>query len=62
MLRKNIKIIRLSNKLDYIKLGLYRVKKVLGLVIYKLDLSKKIGIYLSFYISVLELVNPETLI
>ena len=51
---------RLSNKLDYTKLRLYRVKKLLGLVNYKLDLPKKISIYLFFYIFILELVNPET--
>ena len=62
LLRKNIKITRLSNKLDYRKLGLYRVKRVLGLINYKLDLLKKIRIYLFFYILVLELVNPETLV
>ena len=60
LLRKNIKIIRLNNKLDYTKLGLYRIKRILELVNYKLDLPKKIRIYLSFYILVLKLVNPET--
>ena len=53
---------RLNNKLDYTKLKLYRVKKILRPVNYKLNLSKKIRIYLSFYVSILELVNPETLI
>ena len=62
LLRKNIKAIKLSNKLEYTKLRLYRIKKVLGLVNYKLDLSKKIKIYLSFYILVLKPANPETLI
>ena len=32
------------------------------LVNYKLDLLKKIRIYLFFYILILELVNPETLV
>ena len=53
-------MIRLNNKLDYTKLGLYRIKKILGLINYKLDLLKKIRIYLSFYIFILKLVNPET--
>ena len=44
------------------KLGLYRVKKVVELVNYKLDLLKKIKIYLSFYILILKLINPETLV
>ena len=60
LLRKNIKTIRLNKKLDYTKLELYRVKRVLRLINYKLDLLKKIRIYLSFYIFILELVNPET--
>ena len=62
LLRRNIKTIRLNNKLDYTKLGLYRIKKLLGPVNYKLDLSKKMRIYLSFYIFVLKLVNPEKLV
>ena len=60
LLRRNTKIIRLSNKLDYIKLGLFRIRKILGLINYKLNLLKKMRIYLSFYILVLKLVNPET--
>ena len=36
LLRKNIKTKRPSNKLDYIKLGPFKIKKKMGLVIYKL--------------------------
>ena len=32
LLRKNIKTIRLSNKLDYTKLRLFKIRKILGLV------------------------------
>jgi hypothetical protein len=38
LLRKNIKIKCLSMKLDYTKLGLYKIQKVLGLLIYRLKL------------------------
>jgi hypothetical protein len=38
LLWKNIKIKRLSTKLDYIKLDLYKIWKVLSLLIYKLEL------------------------
>jgi hypothetical protein len=38
LLRKNIKTKRLSIKLDYIKLSLYKVRKVLDLLIYELKL------------------------
>ena len=62
LLRKNIKTIKLSNKLYYTKLGSFRIRKILGLINYKLDLLIKIRIYLFFYILVLELVNPDTLV
>ena len=55
-------MIRLNNKLNYIKLGLFKIKKILKLINYELDLLIKIKIYLFFYILVLELVNPDTLI
>ena len=38
LLQRNIKIIRLSGKLDYIKLRLFRIKKVLRKDNYELDL------------------------
>jgi hypothetical protein len=38
LLWKNIKIKRLSTKLDHIKLNLYKIRKVLGLLTYKLKL------------------------
>ena len=49
LLRKNIKTTKLSNKLDYTKLGSYRIKKILGLINYKLDLSKKISVGIPAY-------------
>jgi hypothetical protein len=39
LLWKNIKIKRLSTKLDYIKLSPYKIRKVLDLLTYKLELS-----------------------
>ena len=62
LLRKNIKIIKLNNKLDHTKLGSFKIRKILRLINYKLDLLIKIRIYLSFYILVLEPVNSDTLI
>jgi hypothetical protein len=38
LLQKNIKTKRLSMKLDHIKLGLYKIRKVLGPLTYKLTL------------------------
>ena len=46
LLYKNFKSRRLSKKLDYVKLGLFKVFKKIMEVIYKLDLLKKIKIYL----------------
>jgi hypothetical protein len=42
--------------LDHKKLGLFKIKKVIGLVNYELVLPRIINIYLVFYISLLELV------
>ena len=52
---------RLNDKLDYKKLGLFRINKVVGLVNFRLSLLKIINIYLVFYISLLELVLPRAL-
>ena len=54
-----IQTIRLSDKLDFIKLEPFKIKKILELVTYKLDLPDSIRIARIYYILVLELVNPE---
>jgi hypothetical protein len=54
LLRKNIKIKRPSDKLNYTKLGLFKIIKKLGLVIFKLKIPEGIRIYPVFYISLLE--------
>ena len=61
----NIKIIfiqttRPSNKLNLTKLGPFKIIRVLGLIIYKLDLPDSIRITKIRHISVLELIDPET--
>ena len=53
---------RPSGKLDYIKLGLFRIEKVLEKDNYKLNLLREISIWLRFYILVLKPVYKETLI
>ena len=55
LLRKYIKIKRLSDKLNYIKLRSFKIKKVLGLILFKLKLLVSIRIYPIFYKSLLEL-------
>jgi hypothetical protein len=54
LLRRNIKIKRPSDKLNYTKLGLFKIIKKLGLVIYKLKILKSIRIYPVFYVLLLE--------
>jgi hypothetical protein len=47
--------------LDHKKLGLFKIKKITGLVNYELVLPKTINIHPVFYISLLELVLPGVL-
>ena len=54
LLRKNIKIKRLSNKLDHMKLRLFRIRKKLGPVTFKLILPKEMRIHPVFHKSLLE--------
>jgi hypothetical protein len=56
LIQRNIQIKQLSIKLDHKKLGLFKIKRVIGLVNYKLVLPKTMNIHLVFYISLLKLV------
>jgi len=47
----------LSKKLNYIKIGLFSIKKNKGLINYKLNFLINVKIYLIFYISRLKLIN-----
>jgi hypothetical protein len=47
--------------LDHKKLRLFKIKKVIGLVNYKLVLPKTMNIYPVFHISLLELILPGVL-
>jgi hypothetical protein len=60
LLRKNIKIIRLSNKLDYKKFGPFTVKRNIKDISYELYLLLTIRIYPVFHISLLESADLET--
>jgi len=55
-----LKGIRLSRKLDYIKVGPFLVIRNKGPVNYKLQLPPDAKIYLVFYILILEPVDPNT--
>ena len=54
LLYKNFKSRRLSKKLDYIKLGLFKIAAKILEVIYRLDLPAKIKVYLIQYIMMLK--------
>src|SRR5436190_2529855 len=48
-LQQNIKTKRLSNKLDFKRLGLFRVRRVVGKLDCKLELPKGLQLHLVFY-------------
>jgi hypothetical protein len=54
LIQQNIQIKQPSTKLDHKKLGLFKIKRIIGPVNYKLVLPKTINIYPVFYISLLE--------
>jgi hypothetical protein len=60
LLRRNIKTIRLSDKLDYKKFGLFKVKRNIKDISYEFYLLFTIRIYLIFHIFLLELADPDT--
>jgi hypothetical protein len=61
LIQRNIQTKQLNTKLDHKKLGLFKIKRIAGLINYKLVLPKTINIYLVFHISLLELVLPGVL-
>jgi hypothetical protein len=54
LLRRNIKIIRLNDKLDSKKINLFKVKRNIRDISFEFKFSPTIKIYLIFYISLLE--------
>ena len=62
LLRKNIKTIRLNNKLNYVKIGLFKVLKSIRGASFELDLPSIIRIYPVFYALLLKPANNATLI
>src|SRR6266571_3402449 len=55
LLYKNFKSRKLSKKLDYVKLGPFKIAARISEVIYRLDLPAKMKIYLIHYVMILEL-------
>ena len=54
LLTKNFESKRPSKKLNYIKMGLFKIINKVTEVIYRLDLPLKIKIYLVYYITILK--------
>ena len=59
LLRKNIKTTRPSSKLDWKKLGPFRIKRIISKVNYELELPKESGVYPVFHVSLLEPAPPN---
>jgi hypothetical protein len=60
LLRRNIKIIRPSDKFNHKKFGPFKVKRNIKDISYEFHLLFTIRIYLIFHISLLKLANPNT--
>jgi len=60
LLWKHIKTKRLSTKLDFKKLGPFKILKKVSLVNYKLQLPKESQLHLVFHVSLLELAKGNT--
>ena len=57
LLTKNFESKRFSRKLNYIKIGLFKIINKVTEVIYRLDLPLKMKIHLVYYIAILELAH-----
>jgi hypothetical protein len=61
LLRRNIKTIRLSDKLNSKKIDLFKIKRNIRDISFKLQLPLTIRIHPVFYILLLEPAHPDTL-
>jgi diacylglycerol kinase len=62
LIQRNIQTKQLSTKLDHKKLELFKIKRIIRLINYKLVLPRTINIYPVFHISLLELILLEVLL
>jgi hypothetical protein len=62
LLRKNIKTKQPSIKLDFKKLGLFRISEQIRTINFRLELLENSRLYLVFYIVLLELARGNILI
>ena len=61
LLRRNVKTIKPSSKLDHVKIGSFKILKSIKGVSFKLDLPNIIRIYPVFYVLLLEPADNATL-
>jgi hypothetical protein len=61
LLRRNIKIIRSSNKLDSKKIGPFKIKRNIRDISFELQLSLIMRIHPVFHVSLLKPTHPDTL-
>jgi len=59
LLHKNFKLRQLSKKLDYVKIGLFKIIEKISEVTYRLNLLVKMKIYPVQYIVMLELAHRD---
>jgi len=59
LLYKNFKLRQLSKKLNYVKIGLFKIAVKILKVIYRLNLLVRIKIYLVQYIIILKLAYKD---
>jgi hypothetical protein len=62
LLKKNIKTKQLSTKLDFKKLGLFRISERIRTVNFRLELLENSKLYLVFYVVLLELARNNMLV
>src|SRR5579883_2025881 len=58
--RRNIRTKRQSDKLNFLKIRPFKIKRIIGPVNYELQLPKNMRIHPIFHVSLLEKANPET--
>jgi hypothetical protein len=59
LLRRNIKIIRLNDKLDSKKIGSFKVKRNIRDISFEFEFPPTMRIYFIFYISLLKFAYPD---
>ncbi len=62
LLTRNLRTRKKSKKLNHVKVELFFIKTIKRLINYELDLPKDAKVFLVFHVSLLESIDPNTLI